>query len=87
VRARGPVWHRKYQVQGIMPKRVHGGDTDGTWSYSKSGGWVYGHGTFCLVACQTCILGACKWMRNSSNSHFDDCLFAEPEEDFSDPVS
>jgi hypothetical protein len=67
VRARGPVWHRKYQVQGIMPTGVHGVDTDGTWSYSKSGGWVYGHGTFCLVACQTRVLGAFKWMRNSGN--------------------
>jgi len=50
-----------------MPKGVHGVDTDGTWSYSKSAGWVYGHGTFCLVACQTCILGAFKWMRNRGN--------------------
>jgi hypothetical protein len=67
VQARGPVWHRKHQEQGIIPKGLHGLDTDETWSYSKSDGWVYGHGTFCLVACKTRILGAFKWMRNSAN--------------------
>jgi hypothetical protein len=65
--ARGPVWHRKQQAQGIIPKGLRGLDTDGTWSYSKSGGWVYGHGTFCLVACKARMLGAFKWMRNSAN--------------------
>jgi hypothetical protein len=67
VHARGPVWHRKQQAQGIIPKGLRGLDTDGTWSYSHSGGWVYGHGTFCLVACKHRILGAFKWMRNSAN--------------------
>jgi hypothetical protein len=67
VHARGPVWHRRQQVQGIIPKGLHGLDTDGTWSYSRSDGWVYGHGTFCLVACRTRMLGAFKWMRNSGN--------------------
>jgi Transposase DDE domain len=65
--ARGPVWHRKQQVQGIIPKGLHGVETEGTWSYSKRGGWVYGHGTFCLVACRTRRLGAFKGMRNSGN--------------------
>lgn len=67
VRARGPVWHRKQQAQGIIPKGLRGLDTDGTWSYSKSNGWVYGHGTFCLVACQHRVPEAFKWMRNSAN--------------------
>ena len=67
VHARGPVWHRKQQVQGIIPKGLRGLDTDGTWSYSRSVGWVYGHGTFCLVACKNRMLGAFKWMRNSAN--------------------
>jgi hypothetical protein len=67
VHARGPVWHRKQQVQGIIPKGLRGLDTEGTWSYSRSAGWVYGHGTFCLVACQHRIVGAFKWMRNSAN--------------------
>ena len=67
VHARGPVWHRKQQAQGIIPKGLRGLDTDGTWSYSRSEGWVYGHGTFCLVACKHRILGAFKWMRNSAN--------------------
>ena len=67
VHARGPVWHRKQQKQGIIPKGLRGLETEGTWSYSKSAGWVYGHGTFCLVACKHRMLGAFKWMRNSSN--------------------
>jgi hypothetical protein len=67
VRARGPVWHRKQQAQGIIPTGLRGLDTDGTWRYSRSDGWVYGHGTFCLVACKPCMLVAFKWMRNSAN--------------------
>jgi hypothetical protein len=67
VHARGPVWHRKHQTQGIIPKGLRGLDTDGTWSYSKSEGWVYGHGTFCLVTSKHRMLGAFKWMRNSGN--------------------
>jgi hypothetical protein len=65
--ARGPVWHRKQQKQGIIPKGLRGLDTDGTWSYSKSEGWGYGHGTCCMVACQSRVLGAFKWMRNSAH--------------------
>jgi hypothetical protein len=42
-------------------------DTAARWSDSKSDGWVYGHGTFCLVACTNRILGAFKWMRNRAN--------------------
>lgn len=67
IQARGPVWHRKQQKQGIIPKGLRGLDTDGTWSYSKSDGWIYGHGTFCMVACQSRILGVFKWMRNSAH--------------------
>ncbi len=67
IRALGPVWHRKQKEQGIIPKGLTGLDRDATWSYSKSDGWVYGHGTFCLVACQNQVLGAFKWMRNSGN--------------------
>ena len=67
VRARGPVWHRKHQQQGIMPAGLKGLDTEATWSYSKSDGWVYGHGTFCMVACGHCMLGAFPGMRNSAN--------------------
>jgi hypothetical protein len=67
VHARGPVWHRKQQAQGIIPQGLRGLDTEGTWSYSRSDGWVYGHGTFCLVACKHRILGVFKWMRNSAN--------------------
>lgn len=67
VHARGPVWHRKHQEQGVIPEGLRGLDTDGTWSYSKSDGWVCGHGTFCMVACKSRILGAFKWMRNSGN--------------------
>jgi hypothetical protein len=67
IRARGPVWHRKQQQPGIIPTGLTGLDTEATWSYSKSDGWVYGHGTFCMVACTSRILGAFKWMRHSAN--------------------
>jgi hypothetical protein len=30
--ARGPVWHRKQQAQGSIPKGRRGLDTAGTWS-------------------------------------------------------
>jgi hypothetical protein len=67
VRARGPVWHRKHQAQGIIPPGLTGLDTEATWSYSKSESWVYGHGTCCLVAGENKRLGAFKWMRNRAN--------------------
>ncbi len=54
-------------MERIIPKGLTGLDTEATWSYSKSDGWVYGHGTFCLVACQSRMLGAFKWMRNSGH--------------------
>ena len=50
-----------------MPAGLKGLDTEATWSYSKSDGWVYGHGTFCMVACGHCMLGAFPGMRNSAN--------------------
>lgn len=68
IHARGPVWHRKPQQQGIIPEALCGLDTDATWSYSKSDGWVYGHGTFCMVACKNCLLGTFKWMRGNENN-------------------
>ena len=65
--ARGPGWHRQQQAQGIIPKGRHGLDTEGTWSYSRSDGWVYGQGPCCLVTCRTRMLGAFKGMRNRGN--------------------
>ena len=62
-----------YEFCSLCPKPTGVGffnsflDTEGTWSYSKSDGWVYGHGTFCLVACKHRLLEAFKWMRNSAN--------------------
>jgi hypothetical protein len=53
--------------KGSIPEGLTGLDTEATWSYSKSDGWVYGHGTFCMVAWTSRILGACKWMRHSAN--------------------
>jgi len=67
IQARGPGWHRKHQEQGIIPKGLSGLDREATWSYSKSDGWIYGHGTLCLVACQGRILGVFKWLRNSAH--------------------
>jgi hypothetical protein len=67
IHARGPVWHRQQPPHGIIPAGRHGLDTDAPWSDSKSDGWVYGHGTFCMVACNNCLLGTFKWMRNSGH--------------------
>jgi hypothetical protein len=66
-KARGPVWHTKQKAQGILPDGLRGLDQEATWSKSHSDGWVYGHGSFCLVAHRPCLLGAFKYMRNSAH--------------------
>lgn len=66
-RAVGPVWHRKQQRQGIIPKGLRGLDREATWSSSQSDRWVYGHGTFCWVAHDPVMLGAFKGMPNSGH--------------------
>ena len=67
IHARGPVWHRQHQKLGIIPKGLTGLDTAASWSYRKSDGWVYGPGTFCMVACRNRIRGVFKWMRNRAH--------------------
>ena len=66
-KARGPVWHTKQKAQGLIPAGLRGLDQEATWSKSHSDGWVYGHGSFCLVAHSPCLLGAFKYMRNSAH--------------------
>jgi hypothetical protein len=66
-KALGPVWHTKQKAQGIIPARLRGVDQEATWSKSHSDGWVYGHGSFCLVSHSPCLLGAFKYMRNSAH--------------------
>jgi hypothetical protein len=66
-KALGPVWHTKQKAQGILPARLRGVDQEATWSKSHSDGWVYGHGSFCLVSHSPCLLGAFKYMRNSAH--------------------
>jgi hypothetical protein len=65
--ALGPVWHRKHQRPGLIPHGLRGLDREATWSYSKSDGWVYGHGSFCLVSHRPVVLGAFKAMRHSAH--------------------
>jgi hypothetical protein len=65
-RALGPVWHPKQKNQGVMPARLHGVDREATWSRSYADGWVYGHGSFCLVPHQVPVVGLFVWMRNSA---------------------
>jgi len=67
IHARGPVWHRKHQKLGLIPTGLTGLDTAASWSYRTSDGWVYGHGTCCMVACRHRIRGVFKWMRNSAH--------------------
>jgi hypothetical protein len=66
-KAWGPVWHTKHRAQGIIPDGLRGLDQEATWGKSHSDGWVYGHGSFCLVSHDPCVLGAFKYMRNSAN--------------------
>jgi hypothetical protein len=66
-KACGPVWHPKQKAHGIIPEGVHGLDQEATWGKSYSDGWVYGHGSFCLVSHTPCVLGAFKYMRNSAH--------------------
>jgi hypothetical protein len=66
-KALGPVWHTKQKAQGIIPEGLRGLDQEATWSKSHSDGWVYGHGSFCLVSHSPCVLGAFKYMRNSAH--------------------
>lgn len=66
-KALGPVWHARHKAQGIVPDGLRGVDQEATWSTSHRDGWVYGHGSFCLVAHDPCMLGAFKYMRNSGH--------------------
>jgi hypothetical protein len=66
-KALGPVWHAKHKAQGMIPARLRGVDRDATWGKSHSDGWVYGHGSFCLVSHRPCVLGAFKYMRNNAH--------------------
>jgi|RhiMetStandDraft_8_1073273.scaffolds.fasta_scaffold13022_2 hypothetical protein len=66
-KALGPVWHTKQKAQGIVPKGLRGLDKEATWGKSHYDGWVYGHGSFCLVSHSPCLLGAFKYIRNSAH--------------------
>jgi hypothetical protein len=39
----GPVWHKKDKAAGIIPKGLHGLDTEADWIQSTYHGWVYGY--------------------------------------------
>jgi hypothetical protein len=66
-KALGPVWHQKQRKQGVIPAGLTGLDRDATWSYSQAEGWVYGHGTFCVVSHQKPVLGLFHWMPNAAH--------------------
>lgn len=66
-RARGPVWHPKQKNAGIVPKKLRNLDREATWSFSYADGWVYGHGSFCVVAHEIPMLGRFVWMPNSAH--------------------
>ncbi len=65
-RSLGPVWHPAQKKQGVIPSRLHGVDREATWSFSYAEGWVYGHGSFCLVPHGLPIVGLFVWMPNSA---------------------
>ena len=66
-RARGPLWHKKYKDQGIIPKGLRGVDREATWCKSGSDGWIYGHGSFSICSHKIPVLGRFIYMRNSKN--------------------
>ncbi|MEO8395493.1 MAG: transposase [Chloroflexota bacterium] len=39
----GPVWHKADKQAGIVPKGLHGLDTEADWIQSTYHGWVYGY--------------------------------------------
>lgn len=65
--ALGPVWPAKHTAPGMIPDRRRGVDQEATWGKSHDDGWVYGHGSFCLVSHRPGVLGAFKYMRNSAH--------------------
>lgn len=40
---RGPVWHKAAKQAGLIPKGLHGLDTEADWIQSTYHGWVYGY--------------------------------------------
>lgn len=67
VKAKGPVWHKKWKERNEIPKKLTGIDRDATWGKSTYDGWIYGHGTFCIVSYKIPVIGAFRWMANSGN--------------------
>lgn len=67
IKAKGPVWHKKQKSQGVIPKGLRGLDQEATWSCSKTDGWVYGHGSFCITSYDIPVLGQFRWMPNSAH--------------------
>lgn len=67
VKAKGPVWHKKQKEAGIIPEGLRGLDQEATWSFSQADRWVYGHGTFSIVAHDIPVLGMFTHMVNSAS--------------------
>ena len=63
----GKVWHKKAKAAGEVPDGLTGLDKEATWSYSKTDGWIYGHGTFCLTSHMKSVVGLFIWMPNSAS--------------------
>ena len=66
-KALGPVWHKKQKELNIVPAGLTGLDKQATWSFSKTDGWVYGHGSYCESSHEIPFLLTFKWMPNSGN--------------------
>ena len=67
-KAGGPVWRTNPRVPGVVPEGRRGLDREATWGKSPSDGWVYGHGSFCVVSHDACVLGAFQSMRHSAHA-------------------
>jgi len=47
--ARGPLWHKKDRLRGIIPKNLHHVDREATWGYSPYHHWVQGYSQHTIV--------------------------------------
>lgn len=41
--ARGPLWHKKHRLEGVIPVGLRNVDTESNWSKSGYRGWVQGY--------------------------------------------
>jgi hypothetical protein len=66
-KACGPVWHTKQKAQGSLSAGPRGVDKEASGGKRHSDGWMYGHGSLCLVSPGPGVLGTFNYMRYSAH--------------------